>query len=114
MPSDKYKLHYATKPENPRLKERYPIPTLKERREKATWNELKKIQDDLSNPCNRFLPDAAEPINNLRKKNESIPKLLSKADRHKMSFIHRACPNMHVCKKLLTWVNYLPVALYDY
>ena len=36
MPSDKYKLHYATKPENPRLKERYPIPTLKERREKAT------------------------------------------------------------------------------
>ena len=31
------------------------LPTLKERREKATTNELKRIQDDPGNPCNRIL-----------------------------------------------------------
>ena len=74
------------------------LPTLKERREKATTNELKRIQDDPSNPCNRFLSSAIESKYDLRRKNESIPKLLSKPDRHKMSFIPRACFNVPVSK----------------
>ena len=57
------------------------LPTLKERREKATTNELKRIQDDPSNPCNRFLSSAIKSKYDLRRKNESIPKLLSKTDR---------------------------------
>ena len=74
------------------------LPTLKERREKATINELKRIQDDPSKPCNRFLSSAIESKYDLRRKNESIPKLLSKTDRHKMSFIPMACFNVPVSK----------------
>ena len=69
---------------------KYALPTLKERREKATLNELTRIQKDPSNPCNRFLSLATEYSYNLRK-HQCNPKHLSKTDRHKMSFIPRAC-----------------------
>ena len=74
------------------------LPTFKERREKATTNELKRIQDDPSNQCSRFLSNTIESKYDLRRKKESIPKLLSKTDRHKMSFIPRACFNVPVSK----------------
>ena len=67
------------------------LPTLKERRDKATCNELKRIVEVPNNPCNRFLSGNKNHTYELRRTRDSTPRQLSKTHRHSTSFIPRAC-----------------------
>ncbi|CAB3995027.1 RNA-directed DNA polymerase from mobile element jockey, partial [Paramuricea clavata] len=67
------------------------LPTLKERRDKATCNELKRIVEVPKNPCNRFLSGNKNHTYELRRTRDSTPRQLSKTHRHSTSFIPRAC-----------------------
>ncbi|CAB4021160.1 Hypothetical predicted protein [Paramuricea clavata] len=67
------------------------LPTLKERRDKATCNGLKRIVEVQKNPCNRFLSGNKNHTYELRRTRDSTPRQLSKTHRHSTSFIPRAC-----------------------
>ncbi|CAB4016202.1 Hypothetical predicted protein, partial [Paramuricea clavata] len=58
------------------------LPTLKERRDKATCNELKRIVEVPKNPCNRFLSGNKNHTYELRRTRDSTPRQLSKTHRH--------------------------------
>ncbi|CAB3995382.1 RNA-directed DNA polymerase from mobile element jockey [Paramuricea clavata] len=58
------------------------LPTLKERRDKATCNELKRIVEVPNNPCNRFLSGNKNHTYELRRTRDSTPRQLSKTHRH--------------------------------
>ena len=66
------------------------LPTLRERRVEATKGELLKIQSDTNHPCRVFLPSPKIHNYNLRSK-PKFNKTVSNTDRHKNSFIPRAC-----------------------
>lgn len=66
------------------------LPTLSERRDEATKRELEKIQLDSNHPCQVFLPSPKIHKYNLRSKS-NFKKIISKTNRHKSSFISRAC-----------------------
>jgi hypothetical protein len=66
------------------------LPTLRERRVEATKRELLKIRSDTNHPCPVFLPSPKIHNNKLRSK-PKFNKTISNTDRHKNSFIPRAC-----------------------
>ena len=70
------------------------LPSLKERRETATRREAIRIQVNPSHPCHSLLPALADHQYNLRKNNKSSRYKLSGTERHKQSFMARACKSL--------------------
>ena len=66
------------------------LPTLSERRDELTKKEFLKIQADESHPCHELLPNVKTHNYNLRNKS-NLNVVKSGTDRHKNSFIPRAC-----------------------
>ena len=67
------------------------LPSLKDRRETATRREAIRIQAYPSHPCHSLLPALVDHQYNLRKNNKSSRYKLTGTERHKQSFITRAC-----------------------
>jgi hypothetical protein len=67
------------------------LPTLKERRKKATCNELKRIVEVPNNSCNRYLASKKNQTYELRRTRDSFPRQSSKTHRHSTFFIPRTC-----------------------
>ena len=67
------------------------IPSLSSRRELATIREVKTIQADLNHPCHNLLPEPTDHSYDLRQTNGCRFAILSRTERHKLSFIARSC-----------------------
>ena len=71
--------------------EKHHLHSLKDRRETATRREAVRIQASPSHTCHSLLPALADHQNNLRKNNKSSRYKFSGTERHKQSFMARAC-----------------------
>ena len=69
------------------------LPSLKGRRDEATRRELQKIQRDPDHPCFKLLRTTKTHKYNLRNQNNDLNMIISGTDRHKNSFVPRACRN---------------------
>lgn len=72
--------------------EKNSLPELSSRRETATKREIERIVNDLSHPCRSLIPDAINNTYNLRESNANgRTYIFSGTERHKRSFLARAC-----------------------
>ena len=69
------------------------LPSLKGRSDEATRRELQKIQRDSDHPCFKLLPTTKTHKYNLRNQDNDLNMIISGTDRHKNSFVPRACRN---------------------
>ena len=65
------------------------IKTLEQRRAKLTITEFQKIQNDPTNPCNKFIPQPSTHEHDLRTRT-NLPYVISYTKRQQQSFIPRA------------------------